>query len=170
MWAWRKGGQEERLLPGQLQASSLARQLSCCLHKLLPLPSPSSEPGKQEEAQAADSVVEEDGIIALPAQLPQAPAPAPVTRHTDNTQQTHTHHTCYSAWNSVRNRDPAVFQGSNWLDTEGHMMGGHRGSEKQWSQRRRPGGVLSLFLRKILILNIYFLIGCSERSLFGSTF
>ena len=50
------------------------------------------------------------------------------------------------------------------------MMAGHRGSEKQWSQRRRPGGVLSLFLRKILILNIYFLIGCSECSLFGSTF
>lgn len=87
---------------------------------LLSLPSPSSEPGKQEDAQAAGSVVEEDGIVALPARLPRAPAQAPVTRHT------HTTHTCYSAWNSVRNRDPADFQESNWLDTEGHGMGGGR--------------------------------------------
>lgn len=102
------------------------------------LPSPSSEPGKQEEAQAADSVVEEDGIVALPAQLPQTPAPAPVTRHTDNTQQTHTPHTHHvlQCLEQCEEQRPCSLSGIK-QDTEGHVMGGHRGSEKQWSQSGR---------------------------------
>lgn len=103
--------------------------------------------------------------------LPGPPNPCPSTSdqtHRQHTTDTHHIHTmCYSAWNSVRNRGPAVFQGSN-SHTEGHVMGtevvrssGVRAEELRWG---------ALFLRKILILNISFLIGWSERSLFGSTF
>ena len=143
LWAWRKGGQEERLLPGQLQASSLARQLGCCLHKLLPFPSPSSEPGKQEEAQAADSVVEEDGIIALPAQLPQAPAPAPVTRHTDNTQQTHTPH-MLQCLEQCEEQRPHSLSGIKLAGHRGSYDGGGTGAVR--SSGVRGGGEVGCFL------------------------
>ena len=67
---------------------------------------------------------------AAPAPLPKSPAPVtgqlPHKRtHNHAHPRTHAHmhaHTRYTPSNSVVDRDPAVFQRSNWLAAEGHVM------------------------------------------------
>lgn len=94
---------------------------------------------------------------------PAPPSPCPST-----SDQTHTHHTyMLQCLEQCEEQRPRRLSGIKLAGHRGSWdgRGAHRASEKQWSQSGGGEvGVLSLFLGKILILNISFLIGWSERA------